>query len=71
MDTINKIDTNKAITLISYGFIVVALTAVLYTMYNDFLSESYFNLKKYNLKEKFTDADIEQKLKYIGLVSKN
>jgi hypothetical protein len=40
-------------------------------MYNNYLSETFFNIKKFNLKEKFTDADIDQKLNYINIISKN
>ena len=70
MNTINDIDINKLITFLLYIFIVIILTSILYNMYNDFLSEKYFNIKKFNLKEKFTDSDIEQKLNYINLINK-
>jgi hypothetical protein len=70
MNTINDIDTNKLITFILYLVITITLTNVLYKMYNDFLSETYFNIKKFNLKEKFTDSDIEQKINYINLLKK-
>ena len=70
MNTINDIDVNKLITFLLYIFIVIILTSILYNMYNDFLSEKYFNIKKFNLKEKFTDSDIEQKLNYINLINK-
>jgi hypothetical protein len=66
----NNIDTNKLITFILYLVITITLTNVLYKMYNDFLSETYFNIKKFNLKEKFTNSDIEQKLNYINLLKK-
>ena len=65
----DKIDNNKLITLFTYGIVVIVLTSILYSMYNDFLSENYFNIKKFNLKEKFTDSDIDEKLKYINLIS--
>jgi hypothetical protein len=64
----DKINSDKLITFFSYGFIVFVLTSILYTMYLDFLYEKYFNIKKFNLKEKFTDSDIDEKLKYINLV---
>ena len=64
----DKINSDKLITFFTYGFIVFVLTSILYTMYLDFLYEKYFNIKKFNLKEKFTDSDIDEKLKYINLV---
>lgn len=64
-------DNNKIITFFLYIVIVTILTSILYNMYNNFLSENFFNIKKFNLKEKFTDADIDQKLKYINLISKS
>ena len=66
----NKIDNNKLITLFLYAGIIILLTSILYGMYNDYLSENYFNIKKFNLKEKFTDSDINEKLKYINIISK-
>jgi hypothetical protein len=65
----DKIDNNKLITLFLYSGIIFLLTSLLYSMYNDFLSENYFNIKKFNLKEKFTDSDIHEKLKYINVIS--
>ena len=65
----NTIDTNKLITFLSYILIIVLLTSILYNMYNNYLNES-FNIKKFNLKEKFTDSDIIEKLKYINLIKK-
>lgn len=64
-------DNNKIITLFLYIVIVTVLTSILYNMYNNYLSETFFNIKKFNLKEKFTDADIDQKLNYINIISKN
>ena len=64
-------DNNKIITLFLYVVIVIVLTSILYNMYNNYLSETFFNIKKFNLKEKFTDADIDQKLNYINIISKN
>jgi hypothetical protein len=65
----DKIDNNKLITIFLYAGIIILLTSILYNMYIDYLSENYFNLKKYNLKEKFTDSDINEKLKYINIIS--
>lgn len=65
-----KIDNNKLIILFLYLGIIIILTSILYSMYNDYLSEDYFNIKKFNLKEKFTDSDINEKLKYINVISK-
>jgi hypothetical protein len=62
-------DNNKIITFFLYIAIVTILTSILYKMYNNFLTENFFNVKKFNLKEKFTDSDIDQKLKYINLIS--
>ena len=65
MDNI-KYDT--LVKFAAYSVIVFVLTMILYLMYIDFLSETFFNIKKFNLKEKFTDSDIEEKLKYINLI---
>lgn len=62
-------DNNKIITLFLYVVIVIVLTSILYNMYNNFLTENFFNIKKFNLKEKFTDADINEKLNYINVIS--
>lgn len=65
----DKIDNNKLITLFLYAGIIFLLTSILYSMYSEYLSENYFNIKKFNLKEKFTDSDINEKLKYINVIS--
>ena len=65
MDNI-KYDT--LVKFAAYSIIVFVLTLILYLMYINFLSETFFNVKKFNLKEKFSDSDIEEKLKYINLI---
>jgi len=58
MDNINK---DNLVKFVSYFIIVFLLSLVLYLMYTDFISESFFSKT-----ERFSDENIENKLKIIN-----
>ena len=63
MDNINK---DNLVKFISYFIIVFLLSIILYLMYIDFISETF-----YSPTEKFSDVNINNKLEYINLIENN
>ena len=64
----DNISYDKLLKFVAYFIIVFVLSMILYLMYIDFLTETFFS-RKPTSKEKYTDIDINKKIRYIDQIS--